>query len=107
MEEHRSQIASRELVEASDLIVVMEAYQVEQVYERFGRRRGVVVLGDFDPQPIATRAIVDPWNKPREIFVASYARIDRCLLALSASVHAAVRARAPETDAEDGEHTLR
>ena len=80
---HRSKVVTRELVAASDLIVVMEAYQATELAVRFGRRRAVVVLGDFDPRPIVTRTITDPWNKSREDYVASYGRIDRCLAALA------------------------
>ena len=83
LDSHRSQIVSRELVETSDLIVVMEAYQANELGLQFGRRRGVVILGDLDPRPITTRTITDPWNKSRDVFVASYERIDRCLVALA------------------------
>lgn len=86
LDAHRSQVVTRELVLESDLIVVMEAYQAEELAVRYGRRRGVVVLGDVDPKPISTRTIPDPWNKAREDFVASYERIDRCLAALAASM---------------------
>jgi len=82
---HRSQAVTRDHVFDSDLIVVMEAYQAEELAVRFGRRRRVVVLGDFDPEPIAMRTIPDPWNKAREEFVTSYERIDRCLAALAAA----------------------
>lgn len=91
LDTHRSQLVTRELALESDLIVVMEPYQAEELAVRYGRRRGVVVLGDFDPQPIRARIIPDPWNKPREDFVASYARIDRCLAVLASAVSAAAR----------------
>lgn len=86
LDTHRSQVVTRDHVVESDLIVVMEAYQAEELAVLFDRRRGVVVLGDFDPEPIATRTITDPWNKSREDYVASYARIDRCLAALADSI---------------------
>jgi protein-tyrosine-phosphatase len=80
---HRSEVVQRSHVENSDLIVVMEAYQAEELAVRFGRRRRVVLLGDFDPQPIRTRAIPDPWDQGREAIVASFERIDRCLAAIA------------------------
>ena len=86
LDAHQSRVVMRDHIVDSDLIVVMEAYQAEELAVRFGRRRGVVVLGDFDPEPIETRTILDPWNRPREEFVASYERIDRCLAVLAESV---------------------
>lgn len=86
LDRHRSQLVSSQLIDDSDLIVVMDALQAQEVALRFLRRRGVVILGDFDPKPITTRTIADPWNKTREEFVASYDRIDRCLAALVAAL---------------------
>ena len=84
LDAHRSQLVSPALVAESDLIVVMGANQASELALLFGRRAGVVVLGDFDPHPIAMRTIADPWNKARVDFEASYERIDRCLAALAA-----------------------
>lgn len=39
----------------------------------------VLVLGDFDPQPIRTRRILDPIDLPREVFDECYARVERCV----------------------------
>lgn len=86
LDTHRSRLVTRELVLESDLIVVMEAYQAEELATRYGRRRGVVVLGDLDPKWLSTRTIPDPWDKAHQDFVASYERIDRCLAALAASI---------------------
>ena len=88
LDAHRSRLVTRELVLDSDLIVVMEAYQAEELAVRYGRRRGVIVLGDLDPRSFSTRTIPDPWNRGREAFVASYERIDRCLAALASSLSA-------------------
>jgi len=86
LDTHRSQVASQPLVDESDLIVVMEAYQASELALRFGRRRNVVVLGDFDPMPISTRTIRDPWNRERDDFERSYERIDRCLGVLAKTI---------------------
>jgi len=37
------------------------------------------VLGDLDPQPVRTRAIVDPFGHGEEMFEEVYARVDRCV----------------------------
>jgi hypothetical protein len=39
----------------------------------------VLVLGDLDPEPIATRHIWDPINQRSAVFEETYERIDRCL----------------------------
>lgn len=44
--------------------------------------RRVLVLGDFDPEPIETREIADPWGGSAAAFDASYARVRRCVAAL-------------------------
>lgn len=76
---HRSQLLTPVLVAAAHLVVVMDVQQQRRVCERFGRVRSeVIVLGDLDPQPIATRAIHDPVDQPLEAFEESYARIERC-----------------------------
>jgi len=84
---HRSQLLTPALVGAAHLIVVMDAPQQRRVCERFGRLPGeVIVLGDLDPHPIATRAIHDPVDQPLEAFEESYARIERCVDALVAEL---------------------
>jgi len=63
-----------------DLVLVMNADQRRELTERFGVvDRAVVVLGDLDPEPITTRAIEDPLDRPLEVLDAVFARIDRCL----------------------------
>ncbi|HXJ31911.1 MAG TPA: hypothetical protein VNG35_14795 [Gemmatimonadales bacterium] len=82
---HRSRHASPELIRGADLIVVMEPAQRWVVAARFGRpMRDVVVLGDLDLRPAATRAIPDPWGRAPAAYVGSYARIARCIAVLAA-----------------------
>jgi len=80
LSEHRSQLLTPVLVAQADLILVMDARQERMVCERFGRTPAdVMLLGDFDPDPIVTRAIHDPVEQPLAAFEQSYARIERCV----------------------------
>ena len=75
----RSRLLVPAVVRDADLIVVMDGYQARQL-ERYFRvpRKRVVVAGDLDPVPSASRAIVDPWGQPMDVFVSSFNRLDRC-----------------------------
>ncbi len=76
---HRSRLLTTSVVRAADLIVVMEQAQRRLLCERFGRSpRDIVVLGDFDPEPVESRTIRDPVNEGLEVFVEVYERIARC-----------------------------
>lgn len=89
---HRSRLVTPELVREAGLIVVMEPVQRWMICALFGRYpEDVVVLGDFDPDPIDVRAIPDPVEQPLEAFARSYARIERCARVLAGSIarHAA------------------
>ncbi len=80
--DHRSSIATADVVRGADLIVVMDPDQRRLVCERFGRRTtDVVVLGDFDPAPVETRTIRDPVNESQGVFEQVYERIARCVRA--------------------------
>jgi protein-tyrosine-phosphatase len=83
LSQHRSQFITKELVDAADLIVVMDQGQRRGIEQRFGRRAGVVVLGDLDPDPIDTRTVRDPYNQREDVFEAVYARIDRAVSTLA------------------------
>jgi protein-tyrosine phosphatase len=84
---HRSQLLTQKLIDAAELIVVMEARQAAALSVVFGTVRApILILGDLDPLPAETRTVRDPALQPRAVFVESYDRIDRCLEAL---VHAA------------------
>lgn len=68
------------LVRDSTLIVVMDEEQATRINVLLdGAPAAVELLGDFDPEPIETRVVLDPWGKPLEDFRRCYARIDRCL----------------------------
>lgn len=76
---HRSQQVTPALLEQADLVIVMDRGQRGRLREQFGRRTGVLVLGDLDPEPIDTRTIRDPFDQSDEVFDQVYARIDRCV----------------------------
>jgi protein-tyrosine phosphatase len=81
---HRSQLPTPTVVRAADLIVVMEGGQRGAFRALFGR--DALVLGDLDLQPIETRTIEDPFDQDRAVFARSYARIERCVGQLVATV---------------------
>lgn len=84
MSTHRSTLLTPEIVNAAGLVLVMEVEQRRAIVDRFGRDpRDIVVLGDMDPLPIATRLIRDPYEQPVQVFSEVYERMDRCLNSLA------------------------
>jgi protein-tyrosine-phosphatase len=80
---HRSRLLTAGAVEAATLVVVMEVGQAERVTAEFGAARSrTLVLGDLDPATVLSRDIPDPYGLQKEVFDATYARIDRCITAL-------------------------
>lgn len=80
---HVSKTVTREMVAASDLVVVMEPKQAGSIAPLLdGRSTRVIVLGDLDPLPAERRTIPDPWGKGPEQFRDSFDRVDRCLAEL-------------------------
>lgn len=84
LSDHRSRLLTPDLARWAELIVVMDPVQQREVRERFGRAwSDLVVLGDLDPAPLrgggGARTIRDPIGQGREVFEASYARIERCV----------------------------
>lgn len=82
-----SEFRSRPLVPATvrdvDLVVVMEVRQARYVAAYFGVAPWrIVVAGDLDPMPSATRAIEDPWQQPIDAYVTAFDRLDRCAATL-------------------------
>jgi len=77
---HRSQLLMPDLVRAADVILVMDTAQRRMICERFGApARNVLLLGDFDPAPIESRSIQDPWEQGPDVCEAVYGRIDDCV----------------------------
>ena len=84
LSDHRSTLITAQLARA-DLIIVMDPTQRRHICERFGRRPAdVILLGDFDPEPVETRTIRDPVDQRRDVFDEVYARIARCVQELAA-----------------------
>ena len=92
---HRSRLVTAACVDAADLILTMDAMQARAIEDRFGRRtHDVILLGDLDPDPIATRNIRDPFDQSIEVFHEVYARIERCIGAFTGSLGADRRSQA-------------
>jgi protein-tyrosine phosphatase len=89
LSQHRSQLLSAVHLRHGDLFVVMDVQQRRRLLRGRHKLRGrVVLLGDFDPEPSATRTILDPVERPVEAFRSCYARIDRCVAGLAAAIRA-------------------
>jgi protein-tyrosine-phosphatase len=87
---HRSQLLTPAHMSETDLFVVMDQAQRRRLLRgRQGLRDRVVLLGDFDPAPIETRVVLDPVERPVEVFRTCYARIDRCVAGLASALKAA------------------
>jgi protein-tyrosine-phosphatase len=68
-----------------DLVVVMETDQQTRLAVDWQiPSRQVLVLGDLDPVPIQTRTIKDPYAGSPHEFAECYARVQRCVDALTA-----------------------
>lgn len=79
---HTSRLASPATIAGADLVIVMEPGQVSRLATIAKTKGTVLVLGDLDPDPVAQRTIRDPVEQPRQVFAATYERIDRCLAEL-------------------------
>lgn len=75
--DHRSRLATPELVASADLVVVMEPGQARRLPGP--RRPRAVVLGDLDPRAVTRRSIRDPWGGDDEVYADVFDRIDRCV----------------------------
>jgi len=101
---HRSQLLTPVLAAEAEIIIVMDTRQQRMIWERFGRAPAdVMLLGDLDPDAIATRAIHDPVEQPLEVFEESYARIERCVRAF---VWALGRSSGPRVTQHTSGHSL-
>lgn len=77
---HRSRLVTTDALAAADLVLVMDRTQRRRLRPLLGANAPrILLLGDFDPEPIATRAIRDPVDGPPELFEEVYNRLERCL----------------------------
>ncbi len=79
---HRSRLLSRDEVSRAGLVFVVEPRQRHAVRRLGCPASRVLLLGDLDPEPVATREIVDPFGRPGAVLLESYRRIVRCVDAL-------------------------
>jgi protein-tyrosine phosphatase len=80
----RSRPLARVNAREIDLVIVMDSAQRSHVARVFGVSPArIIVAGDLDPEPSATRAIADPWGKSLEAFAESFDRLDRCAATIS------------------------
>lgn len=77
---HRSRFLVKEDFRGESLVIVMEVWHAIRVMRAFGTPRDrLFILGDLDPDPVASRSIPDPVGGAAETFVEVYDRIDRCV----------------------------
>jgi protein-tyrosine phosphatase len=87
LEAHRSSLLTPARIRDADLVVVMDEGQQLEVWQRFGKPLGrILVIGDLDPLPIETRVITDPWGKSEGVLDSSYERLERCVQAMCAAM---------------------
>ena len=79
LSDHRSRLVTPEIIRAASVVVVMAADQAAGIRFRYGRDVHVLMLGDLDPLPIATRTVTDPWGRSANEFDLVFDRIDRCI----------------------------
>lgn len=86
---HVSRQITAEDVERADLVVVFDRFNVQRVKASHPTALSKTVwLGDFDPQWVGKRAIIDPWGRGEEFFDATFERIERCLEELRSAISA-------------------
>lgn len=82
LDDHHSRVLDRSHLREADLIIVMTNVQRRDLRGRYGRR-DALHLGDLDPGPIPRRDILDPVERPPEVFQWVYERIDRAVEVLA------------------------
>ena len=99
---HRSKLVTPEIVTAADLIIVMDRGQRRAIEDRFEPPEGrVLLLGDFDPEPIRRRAVLDPINQSEDVFRSVYSRVERCMNALAEALGTGRSGGRPVADISD------
>lgn len=90
---HRPQLLTRELMEAHDMVVVMESGQRDQLRAAYpDLERRVFLLSLFDDEAVGLERynIADPFALPRLVYEDCYLRVDRAVAALLATLSGAV-----------------
>ena len=94
LDDHRPLLLTESLINRYDLIVVMDAPQLDRVrrtYPDAAGRTHLLSLYDAGASGYERCNIADPFGQPRPAFEAAYARIDRSLTALLDSIGGRVR----------------
>jgi protein-tyrosine-phosphatase len=100
LSDHRSRQLTGDLIRGADLVLVMDGTQQQAITTVHGHRSGTtLMLGDFDPEPISTRGIPDPYGRSLGAFVRCYGRVDRCVATLAAAMGAAPSVQGSRTRA--------
>ena len=96
----RSRQLGDDVIQGADLVLAMEPAELDVVTSRHRHQVGsILLLGDFDPEPIAARGIPDPYGCSPETIGACYSRLDRCVATLASALGvspAATRRRGDE-----------
>jgi protein-tyrosine phosphatase len=83
LDQHATTQVHKELLDQSDLIVVMEVGQKDRIQRLYPRSKGkVVLLGRFDS--VGPLEIADPYNGTSEGFISCFQHVSRCCDILAA-----------------------
>jgi protein-tyrosine phosphatase len=90
LEGHATTQVHRELLDQSDLIIVMEVGQKDRIQRLYPRSKGkVVLLGRFDFS--GSLEVADPYSGTREDFLSCFQQVSRCCDVLAAGLAAKSR----------------
>ena len=85
LDEHATTQVHMELLDQSDLIIVMEIVQKDRIQRLYPRSKGkVVLLGRFDS--IGSLEIADPYSGASEDFLSCFQQMSRCCDILAAKL---------------------
>jgi protein-tyrosine phosphatase len=87
-DDHRSKTATPELLESADVLFVFDRSHIRRLNRMpdLANMAPVFFLGDFDTVWTGQRDIPDPWGKAEAEFDRVFARIERCVAQVLATV---------------------
>lgn len=89
LDEHATTQVHKELLDQSDLIIVMEIVQKNRIHRLYPKTKGkVVLLGRFDS--IGSLEIADPYSGTSEDFHSCFQQVSRCCDVLAARLGAKI-----------------
>ena len=92
LDQHATTQVHKELLDQSDLIIVMEVGQKDRIQRLYPRSKGkVVLMGRFDS--VGPLEIADPYNGTSEGFISCFQQVSRCCDILAARL--GVKSREP------------